>query len=787
MQGPRLYRFFNYELPLYLPAPMGGWNADAQPWEVPVTESPQLDNFLIRPGKLVMRGGFYVVAAPASDPIDVAGAMVNGNVLIARRNSSGGAVDPWNAPLYGTSSAALASGQTTMYYVDPTGAVTSVTGTADQVIGPRWINFDGLLYGLSYDSAGSVVQDVGQSYYMKPTSLLTLSKSLATLQQGPKCPGFVTQQSFVGSTVAWGAVGGTTTCGSPGQQQTSYGTGDVTNYLEYSDFAFSIPSTATITGINVELTKASQLGFSKDAHMYIMKAGAVQTAVDKADLSTQWPANPGQLTKDYGGSSDLWGQTWTPADINNSGFGFAFAAQYAGPGTPEAAAVYSTVVTVYYTIAISSPHPLPTVLSSAPHGAIDVKGHQSRLWLLGGIDTPAAGTHHSSTTLFFSNEVVAGGGSASADWQDPISGLTNQIKMDNNSQDPGVALATVKGGLLILRRSSVWFLKGTSEQNYSIAPISLETGCVDARSVVESDSGVYFMSSKGLMLTDGAHIQNVSGGIMYTLQDAVAYEQTQVAAGTGGYISCGLTSRGQVIVSIGLRAGAGGISPVFCAMYDPSATKGGAWVRITSSVWANDGSQQGSNNYPGVVIWQQAPHQVYTIGDQYVTRLEDLTVNYSFLTSKNLYDQGPGSPGSARYVSIPAYWRTPIPGITTSAKRVQAIAHRYYLDYNFAAQGYLPTNAWQMQAVDPHGNVLSTSIATAGAAPMTAGFVSGITPVPNTTILRLNTDFFNEVVDMTFAISWSDVARTNEAFSAIAEIYGAGIELQRGRDVRTLT
>ena len=55
-----------------------------------------------------------------------------------------------------------------------------------------------------------------------------------------------------------------------------------------------------------------------------------------------------ETTQTYGGPSDLWGSTWTPAEINAGGFGVAFAATYTGATGSEAARVDAIRVTVHY-------------------------------------------------------------------------------------------------------------------------------------------------------------------------------------------------------------------------------------------------------------------------------------------------------------------------------------------------------------------------------------------------------------------------------------------------------
>ena len=51
---------------------------------------------------------------------------------------------------------------------------------------------------------------------------------------------------------------------------------------------------------------------------YLLKAGATTGITDHAS-GTDWGTTDGTVT--YGSASDLWGTTWTPAQINASNFG----------------------------------------------------------------------------------------------------------------------------------------------------------------------------------------------------------------------------------------------------------------------------------------------------------------------------------------------------------------------------------------------------------------------------------------------------------------------------------
>ena len=617
MQGPRLYRFFNYEVPLYLPAPTGGWNPDAQPWEVPLDQATALDNFLFRPGKILMRGpmvlrGDYTAQAPAN----ACGVVLfpDGQIRIDRKSTAGGQVDPWNAPLVRGTAGQAASANTTSIGIAANGTVSTFAISVNDALGPRIINFYGNIFGLGYTSSSAAVPDSNGNYSVKPGELKSV---------GP------------------GSISGTT-------------------------------------------------------------------------------------------------------------------------GYPQ-----------------------------PPHGAFDLIGYQSRLWLLGGIDTPGGGTTHSPITLFFTNPLTNLTGSVS-EWRDPVSGLTNQILLDGDALDYGVGLAHVRNGLLVLRRSSIYLLRGSTTQSYQLVPISKEVGCVDARSIVEADNGVYFLSKRGLMFTNGVSVVNVSGPLMYTLQQAIHYEQQQVIALNGGYCTAVMTAAGQIAISIGVgvpsgppRGVAGSYQPIFTALYDPNASKSGGWVRLTSNVFNADGNNGNTGNqYGGMLYGIRAPKQTVSIGDQYAVALEDELNNTSILDpSGGPFDIGPA--GAQKYRFIPSVWETTIPAITVASRRVIGLAKRYYADYQFTSPGNAAvTNAWNVAVVDSTGAQMDTV-----ALPMdsnAAGFANGgILASATNVIMRYNRDFTKEIQDIRFIVSAPQPAyQPSGGRAIIADVYGLGLEFQRSRELR---
>ena len=97
----------------------------------------------------------------------------------------------------------------------------------------------------------------------------------------------------------------------------------ISNYLKVTNFNFSIPTDAIIVGVTVSIERSSNtLNGTHDDSVRLVVGGAISGS-DKAS-ATQWPTS--DAVASYGSSSDLWGLTPTPTDINASNFGVAVAA-----------------------------------------------------------------------------------------------------------------------------------------------------------------------------------------------------------------------------------------------------------------------------------------------------------------------------------------------------------------------------------------------------------------------------------------------------------------------------
>jgi hypothetical protein len=154
-----------------------------------------------------------------------------------------------------------------------------------------------------------------------------------------------------------------------------------TNTLLIKALGFNVPAGATILGIEVDVyRRTNTINGVNDVTVKLLKAG-VATGSNKAtsgfwpvvaapNLDPFGPAFPylpdmniqgtGGVEQVYGGRSDLWGTTWTPAEVNDAGFGFEMVANVAStsPTTggitfPNGNAQTPVLVTVYYIAAAS--------------------------------------------------------------------------------------------------------------------------------------------------------------------------------------------------------------------------------------------------------------------------------------------------------------------------------------------------------------------------------------------------------------------------------------------------
>lgn len=157
-------------------------------------------------------------------------------------------------------------------------------------------------------------------------------------------------------TEAWAFEGNITADDAPGSGSTagcatvSDVSGPQSWYLVSSEHGFSIPAGATIQGIVARVDAFAFDAFPTNiTHVYLVKGGTVQTGGDNKAGPTLLPDGTA-ANYDFGGSTDLWDNTWTADDVNADGFGVAISVLgvdgAAGEGT--IARVDAMWVDIYY-------------------------------------------------------------------------------------------------------------------------------------------------------------------------------------------------------------------------------------------------------------------------------------------------------------------------------------------------------------------------------------------------------------------------------------------------------
>ncbi|CAE7860209.1 unnamed protein product [Symbiodinium microadriaticum] len=102
-------------------------------------------------------------------------------------------------------------------------------------------------------------------------------------------------------------------------------TATITKYLYSSDYGFSIPVDANITGFTASVQKRAS-GTAQDHFVGLAypDGTAVSITFPGKQDGTNWTTGEG--TSNYGNSNDPWNKVWTPSEINDENFGFVISA-----------------------------------------------------------------------------------------------------------------------------------------------------------------------------------------------------------------------------------------------------------------------------------------------------------------------------------------------------------------------------------------------------------------------------------------------------------------------------
>jgi hypothetical protein len=175
---------------------------------------------------------------------------------------------------------------------------------------------------------------------------------------GPK-PGVTAINKGTIGTVAWATPSGALASGGS-VANAALPSSASSNYLWVTGFGpnLAIPQGAAILGIQVDVWRsANSANAIVDNQVRLIKSdGSTLSSLDRAK-STTW--STGTVDATYGNTSDLWGETWTPADINSANFGLAFSAKNTAASSKTASVDYLTITVTYakefYIFDVSNP------------------------------------------------------------------------------------------------------------------------------------------------------------------------------------------------------------------------------------------------------------------------------------------------------------------------------------------------------------------------------------------------------------------------------------------------
>lgn len=113
--------------------------------------------------------------------------------------------------------------------------------------------------------------------------------------------------------------------------------------LNGKTFGFDIPNNAIIDGIVAQIEVPSSARWSASGSTVRLQKAGVNVGDNKATSGSTL-----NNVHTYGSETDLWGTTWTPAEINASNFGLVFAAAYTSSGNDFNIAIDYFRITVYW-------------------------------------------------------------------------------------------------------------------------------------------------------------------------------------------------------------------------------------------------------------------------------------------------------------------------------------------------------------------------------------------------------------------------------------------------------
>lgn len=190
-----------------------------------------------------------------------------------------------------------------------------------------------------------------------PTSGVLASTQIITPTLGNTTTGNTVPATFAndnanGGTATWTNPSNVIVTGTTTFAQIAGTAGVPSEYLKSTNCSFAIPTGVGILGISYSLNGKNGSGFGGTLHdVRVVKAGTVGSTNNIGAIT--FPTGTTVTSQVFGGAANLWGTTWTPADINNSGFGCAVS------GTCTAKQVID-LNTLFMNVTYTTPYTIPT-------------------------------------------------------------------------------------------------------------------------------------------------------------------------------------------------------------------------------------------------------------------------------------------------------------------------------------------------------------------------------------------------------------------------------------------
>lgn len=180
--------------------------------------------------------------------------------------------------------------------------------------------------------------------------ILILLSCRALYPQTPEGPNSPVSSSTSGLGIIWSNIDNGYASDDSRASTDDMQTGDISSNLIYTNFGFLISTiSTTIVGIEVGIEKmrnSAGTGNMRDYTVMLTKDGVSGIGNNYANTTSNWSTSDAIST--YGGSSDMWGETWTPGEVNSANFGIIIQARKRAPNGNARAQIDHVYITVYY-------------------------------------------------------------------------------------------------------------------------------------------------------------------------------------------------------------------------------------------------------------------------------------------------------------------------------------------------------------------------------------------------------------------------------------------------------